>query len=126
MDVTDGMLFQLRGRKHVVLFPPSTWADLYPFPPSTSGMSWAFSQVSLAHPDFKLFPRLKGALEHRMELVLEPGEVLYIPACAAHEIAGGHGTDHVLSVNRFWHTSPARVLPNLPDRATKDSFACPK
>ena len=114
MDVTDGTLCQLRGRKHVVLFPPKSWADLYPFAPSARGMSWAFSQVALGAPDLARFPRVRDALAHRIELVLEPGDVLYIPACAAHEIAGGLGTDHVLSVNRFWHTPAERVLPHLP------------
>ena len=55
-------------------------------------------------------------------VVLEPGDVLYIPACAAHEIGGEHGADHVLSVNRFWHTLPSRVLPHLPDAETEQGF----
>ena len=126
MDVTDGTLCQLRGRKRVVLFPPESWQDLSPFPPTQHGMSWAFSQVSLPQPDFVEHPRLRTALNHRMEVVLEPGEVLYIPACAAHEIGGDHGTDHVLSVNRFWHTPAPRVLPHLPDAATRQGFRdCP-
>ena len=58
---------------------------------SARGMSWAFSQVALGAPDLARFPRVRDALAHRIELVLEPGDVLYIPACAAHEIAGGLG-----------------------------------
>ena len=122
MDVTDGTLCQLRGRKRVVLFPPASWVDLSPFPATQHGMSWAFARVSLAQPDFAQHPRLRAALAHRMEVVLEPGEVLYIPACAAHEIGGEHGTDHVLSVNRFWHTAPARVVSHLPDPVTEQAF----
>ena len=76
MDVTDGTLCQLRGRKSIVLFPPSCWKDeLYPFPSSNTGMSWAFSTVRLAQPDFERFPRLADALQQKMELMLDEGEV---------------------------------------------------
>ena len=75
MDATDGTLCQLRGQKRVVLFPPTSWRDLYPFPVSKTGMSWAFAQVVQSKPDFAAFPRLKHALEHRVEVVLQEGEV---------------------------------------------------
>ena len=121
MDVTDGTLCQLRGRKRIVLFPPSCWRDeLFPFPASRSGMSWAFSQVRQSQPDLERFPRLASALQQRMELMLEEGEVLFIPACCAHEISGeplladGTPVEHVLSINRFWRTDPNLVRPHMP------------
>lgn len=46
-------------------------------------------------------------------------QVLFIPACCAHEISGealladGTPAEHVLSMNRFWRTSPALVRPHL-------------
>ena len=58
MDATDGTLCQLHGRKRIVLFPPSSWRDLYPFPSSETGMSWAFSQVVQSKPDLGRFPLL--------------------------------------------------------------------
>jgi hypothetical protein len=120
--------------------------DLAPFPATDSGMSWAFAQVcgskvesrnasapvvrgastsliwqvEQSKPDFVKFPRLRRALEDRMVTMLEEGEVLFIPCCAAHEItgeplrAGGEPTDHVLSFNRFWRTDPALVRPHMP------------
>ena len=75
MDVTDGTLCQLRGRKRVFLFPPRCWPDLYPFPTTQHGMSWAFSQVRQAHPELTRFPRLANALPERMELILDEGDV---------------------------------------------------
>uniref|UniRef100_A0A7S2IVI5 JmjC domain-containing protein n=1 Tax=Haptolina brevifila TaxID=156173 RepID=A0A7S2IVI5_9EUKA len=120
MDATDGTLCQLRGRKTIVLFPPSSWRDLYPFPCTNTGMSWAFSQVVQSAPDFAKFPQLKWALEKRIEVELQEGEVLYIPACCAHEITGeltladGSPAEHVLSINRFWRTSPVLVRPHMP------------
>ena len=84
MDVTDGTLCQLRGRKSIVLFPPSCWKDeLYPFPSSNTGMSWAFSTVRLAQPDFERFPRLADALQQKMELMLDEGEVGIVLCCLA-------------------------------------------
>ena len=120
MDVTDGTLCQLRGRKKIFLFPPHCWKDLYPFPNSQKGMSWAFSQVKQSQPDFDKFPRLAAALEHRIELTLNEGEVLFIPACCAHEITGeakladGSPAEHVLSMNRFWRTRAKLVRPHMP------------
>ena len=120
MDVMDGTLCQLRGRKRIVLFPADCWRDLYPFPVTVEGMSWAFSQVIQSHPDFAAFPRLRRAMARRVQLVLDEGEVLFIPACCAHEISGermrsdGRPTDHVLSMNRFWRTNAESVRPHLP------------
>jgi hypothetical protein len=123
MDVTDGTLFQLRGRKRIVLFPPQHWCDLYPFPSSPQGMSWAFAQVVQSQPDYERFPRLRDAMPHRIEVVLDEGEVLFIPACCAHEISGeptledGTPVEHVLSVNRFWRTDPKLVRKHMPQDA---------
>ena len=120
MDVMDGTLCQLRGRKRITLFPADSWRDLYPFPVTSDGMSWAFSQVVQSQPNFAAFPRLRGAVARRTELILDEGEVLFIPACCAHEIAGEHlrsgarPTDHVLSMNRFWRTNAESVRPHLP------------
>ena len=125
MDATDGTLCQLYGRKHIVLFPAHCWRDLYPFPATETGMSWAFSQVVQASPDLGAFPRLAQALPHRLELVLEEGEVLFLPAGVAHEISGerllrdGSPAEHVLSVNRFWRTDPNRVRPHIPEDARR-------
>lgn len=125
MDVTDGTLCQLRGRKRIVLFPPHCWKALSPFPSSSSGMSWAFAQVVQSKPDFERFPLLRGAMRHRVEVLLDEGEVLFIPACCAHEISGekllrdGAPADHVLSMNRFWKTSPSQVRKHLPEDALK-------
>merc|ERR1719421_2007604 len=86
-DINDGTLFQLRGRKRIVLFPASEWVNLYPFP-TTAEMSWSWSRVNLDKIDTCSFPRIKGALARRMEFVLEEGDALFIPAAWAHEITG--------------------------------------
>lgn len=107
-------MWQLAGRKRVCLFPPAHWEDLYPFAPSNEGRtSWAFCRTS-AYADpastVEHYPRFARAMAARAEVVLDPGEILYLPAGWAHEVAGELGAEpHVLSVNRFWHTPLAKT-----------------
>ncbi|WP_017660685.1 cupin-like domain-containing protein [Baaleninema simplex] len=111
-DAFDGTLAQLHGRKHLALFPPSQLKNLYPFPlikHLTQGLklrSW-FSQVDLDRPNFESFPKLKDALNDRIDVILHPGELLYIPSGWWHEVTA-LDDPLVCSVNRFWHVRPRR------------------
>lgn len=120
-DANDGTLLQLRGRKKVVLFPASDWLNLYPFPTSAA-MSWAWSRISLQDVDVKSYPNVRKALPRRLEVTLEEGDALFIPACWAHQITGlpedtktSSDLPHVLSVNRFWKTDVDRTTRWLPE-----------
>jgi lysine-specific demethylase 8/hypoxia-inducible factor 1-alpha inhibitor (HIF hydroxylase) len=109
-DAMDGTLIQLHGSKRVVLFPPSQTSNLYPFPFYAHlryGLrlrSW-FSRVYPDQPNFQAFPKLKTALNYKYDIILNPGEVLYIPAGWWHEVAA-LGDEMVCSVNRFWRVYP--------------------
>ena len=109
-DPSDGTLIQLHGTKKVVLFPPEQTANLYPFPILSHlrhGLNlrcW-FSQVYPEKPDFAAFPKLEQALQHKYEVYLNSGELLYIPAGWWHEVTA-LGDGMVCSVNRFWGISP--------------------
>lgn len=109
-DTLDGTIAQLHGRKRLILFPPSQLYNLYPIPlvkHLTGGLklrSW-FAQVYADKPEFDKFPKLELAFQHRYDVVLEPGELLYIPAGWWHEIST-LGDGLVASVNRFWAVSP--------------------
>jgi len=114
-DSVDGTLMQLHGAKKVVLFPPSQTYNLYPFPIyihlryGFKLRSW-FSQVYPERPDFNAFPKFKQALQYKCELILNQGEILYIPAGWWHEVTA-LGDEMVCSVNRFWRVSPlARIM----------------
>ncbi len=117
-DITDGTLWQLGGLKRVLLFPPAQWSNLYPFPvgDETGKTSWAFCQASGVLPDVVRFPRLPEAMRQRAEVLLQPGDILYIPAGWAHEVSGEElaGVDHVVSVNRFYFTPMTRGTWFLP------------
>jgi hypothetical protein len=110
-DTLDGTLIQLHGSKKVVLFPPNQLNNLYPFPiwrhlkEGLKIRSW-FSQVYPERPDFQSFPHLKTALDCKYEVVLNPGDILYLPAGWWHEVTA-LGDEMVCSVNRFWRVYPA-------------------
>lgn len=109
-DPVDGTLIQLHGAKRVILFPPSQLYHLYPFSVLTHlrhglRLRASYSQVYPDRPDFKSFPKLKQALNHRYEVILNRGDVLYIPAGWWHELTT-LGDEMVCSVNRFWHVYP--------------------
>jgi hypothetical protein len=122
-DITDGTLWQLSGLKRVLLFPPAQWSNLYPFSPADESgrTSWAFCQASGVHPDVVRFPRLAEAMRQRAEVLLLPGDILYLPAGWAHEVSGEEqpGCNHVVSVNRFYFTPMSRGTWFLP-RETKE------
>lgn len=62
------------------------------------------------NPDFASFPKLKQALQHKQEVILNQGELLYIPAHWWHEVTA-LGDEMVCSVNRFWRVYPtSRVV----------------
>lgn len=111
-DPMDGTLMQLHGTKKVVMFPPSQTKNLYPFPISVHlrhGLqlrTW-FSQVYPERPDIEVFPKLQTALEHKVEVLLQPGELLFIPTGWWHEITA-LGDEMVCSVNQFWRVYPTR------------------
>jgi len=111
-DSVDGTLIQLHGAKKLVLFPPSQTYNLYPFPVYIHlryGLKlrcW-FSQVYPENPDFQSFPKFKQALQHKREVILTQGEVLYIPAGWWHDVTA-LGDEMVCAVNRFWRIYPTQ------------------
>jgi lysine-specific demethylase 8/hypoxia-inducible factor 1-alpha inhibitor (HIF hydroxylase) len=104
-DSGDGTLLQLHGVKRVALFPPSQTHNLYPFPFRRKGIAPWISQVYVNQPDFVSFPRLKDALTHQTEVVLEASEVLFIPANWWHEVTSV-SQGYICSINRFWKVVP--------------------
>jgi hypothetical protein len=128
-DLGDGTLIQLKGTKKVTLFPPAATAGLYPFPLTGSPIKPWFSQVDIARPDFRRFPGLEQALKQRLDVKLEVGDALFIPAFWWHEVSAA-ADDYVCSVNQFWKVEPRwrslvhgrralalSVMLNMPERA---------
>lgn len=110
-DPMDGTLMQLYGSKRVVLFPPSQTYNLYPlsiFNYLRYGLKLrgSYSQVYPDRPDLVKYPRFKQAQAHRYEVILQSGEILFIPSGWWHEVTS-FGNEVICAVNRFWHVSPA-------------------
>ncbi|NET33926.1 MAG: cupin-like domain-containing protein [Cyanothece sp. SIO1E1] len=109
-DPFDGTLLQLHGTKRLVLFPPSQLYNVYPFPLLNHlrygpKLRASYSQFYPDRPDYEAFPKIRQAQAHRYEVILNPGDLMFIPAGWWHEISTV-GTGMVCSVNRFWHVYP--------------------
>jgi len=102
-DSMHNFLTQVRGRKRVVLFPPGEIRRLYPF--AFHQRSLHISQVNMVEPDHARFPEFQKAA--RMELVLEPGEMLFIPVFWWHGVSG---MGENLSINYWWSTPVSAYL----------------
>lgn len=86
----DNLLIQVVGKKRVVLFPPSDAPYLY--------LTGDKSRVTdIDSPDLDLFPLFPRA--RRLEVVLQPGEVLFIPALWFHNVTA---LEFGVAVNVFW------------------------
>ena len=93
-DAVDGLFAQVRGRKQFTLFAPDDSPSLYPFP-IFSRISY-FSRIDLQQVDRALFPRFSNAKP--IKLVLEPGELLYLPAFWWHHV---ESLEMAISVSYF-------------------------
>lgn len=70
------------GRKRVFLWPPKDHPGLYPYPHIHP--SYQQSQVNFDDPDHLLFPDFSRSVP--LEMVLEPGDVAYLPPYWWHRI----------------------------------------
>ncbi|WP_167856145.1 cupin-like domain-containing protein [Natronospirillum operosum] len=80
-DPMDGFLYQIMGRKRLILYSPDQAPLLYPM------KAWNNYQpcwVSPEQPEYQRFPRFKEA--QRLEVILQPGELLVQPASWFHEV----------------------------------------
>jgi lysine-specific demethylase 8/hypoxia-inducible factor 1-alpha inhibitor (HIF hydroxylase) len=110
-DIVDGTLCQLYGRKKVVLFPPSVTDSLYPFSiwkHLRHGLKLraCYSRVDIENADFQIFPKFETAQKQQQTIILEAGEVLFIPVGWWHEITTLEEDEMSCSVSRFWQVSP--------------------
>lgn len=107
-DVMDNFLVQVRGRKRVLLFAPDEALNMY-----LVGDKSAVLDVD--HPDPVTFPRF--LLAHRQECLLQPGDVLYIPALWFHNTLA---LDFGVAVNVFWRHLPRALYDKKDTYGNKD------
>ncbi|KAI3645651.1 hypothetical protein MP228_008579 [Amoeboaphelidium protococcarum] len=119
-DIMDNALMQLSGRKLVVFFPPSQMSNLYIDPgmnSSSSPVTGIYAPhvtplndelVQNAKEYMHKYPRFYNeAVKHAKFVILEPGDVLYIPSLWIHQtIALSDGGSPSIGVNIFWKSLP--------------------
>ena len=95
---------QLYGRKKFVMFRPTNWPGLYPYPflhPSHAQAQVNLSEVS----DVQKFPLLHKLESH--EVILEPGDLLYMPPLWWHMV---ESVDVSISVNVWTDSKQSEVM----------------
>jgi hypothetical protein len=97
-DFSDNFLAQIRGRKRVFLWSPVDSPLLYINP--LGGAHDRMSAVDVKSPDLRAHPRFAEA--QAIECVLEPGDVVFIPAGWIHCIVT---LDFSISANYWWRSA---------------------
>lgn len=90
--LTHNLFFQINGRKRFLLIPPEQLRFCYPY-------KWRWCRVDVEQPDFARYPDYRCVKP--VELVLEPGDGLYLPPGTLHHV---RSLDRALSFNVDWHT----------------------
>ncbi|XP_077473459.1 tRNA wybutosine-synthesizing protein 5 [Stigmatopora argus] len=110
-DVMDNLLAQVTGRKRVVLFSPQDALHLY--------LAGDKSEVlEIDSPDVNLYPEFAKAT--RYECVLQPGDLLFIPALWFHNTLA---LEFGVGVNVFWRELAADRYDKKDPYGNKDPLA---
>ncbi|XP_015252512.1 PREDICTED: tRNA wybutosine-synthesizing protein 5 isoform X1 [Cyprinodon variegatus] len=111
-DVMDNLLAQVTGRKRVVLFSPQDALHLYLNAGDKSEV------LDVDAPDLKRFPEFVKA--RRYDCVLQPGDLLFIPALWFHNT---RALQFGVGVNVFWRHLPADSYDRKDPYGNKDPLA---
>jgi hypothetical protein len=101
-DTAHNLFAQIHGRKRFTVFEPGEGPRL--FPHALSSRHPHVSRVDPERPDLAAFPAFAGA--RASEVVLEPGELLFLPARYWHHV---RSLDVSISVNTWWAPPGVRL-----------------
>lgn len=99
---------QLYGTKKFTLFRPVNWPGLYPYPFLHPSHAQAQVNMSNRGESEKLFP-LVGSVEG-LEVVLQPGDLLYIPPLWFHEV---ESMEVSISVNVWTDSKQTEIVEKI-------------
>jgi len=115
-DAMDNALIQLHGEKRVLLFPPRVSAGLYLEGSSSPVVGWEVDGHDGTDDGTDdrtkrktAFPAYRAARREAREVLLQPGDVLFIPALWAHHTEALHGPS--VAVNVFWRELQKTAYP---------------
>ena len=115
-DVMANVLCQIRGTKRLILYPPSD-VSLFLIPPGASS-----SSVDCFDADHTQYPSLASA--QPLEVLLEPGDVLFIPPLWFH--TASPVDDVSISVNVFFRDLDSGYAPGRDVYGNRDVQAYEK
>ncbi|MEH2267586.1 MAG: cupin-like domain-containing protein [Nostoc sp.] len=95
-DAEHNIFVQIRGRKRILLYPPSNYLSFYPPLEDGSGAAYG-SKVNPDLLNLELFPKFPW--QEKIEFVLQPGEILYLPPFWWHHVTA---VDDNISLS-FWY-----------------------
>jgi hypothetical protein len=95
IDFVDNLLVQVRGHKHMLLWDPSHWRNMYVH--RIGEPRARQSQVDPMKPDFARFPLFAQA--RAQHCVLNPGDGLFIPFGYIHCV---YAATFAISINYWW------------------------
>ena len=109
-DEQQNMYCQIGGTKEVILYSPASWDQMYTFP--LGHPCDRQCMVNIKNPNLERCPRFAKA--KGLRAVLQPGDMLYIPAMWFHYF---RNLDHLATSLSFWcrQPSPDKVVFPLPD-----------
>lgn len=124
-ELSDIFHVCIRGQKRWIMYPPEEWPLLYPIPARTSFVA---SEINAIDQEFDPHPLARYA--RGWDVMLEPGDVLYVPCYTWHAVENLVPT---ISVNLLWHRKlrSFRALPvaffnwralQKNDKGTADQF----
>ncbi|MEH1779528.1 MAG: cupin-like domain-containing protein [Nostoc sp.] len=95
-DGVHNIFVQIRGRKKILLYPPFDYLSFYPPLEDSRGLA-GYSKVDPNLPNLELFPKFPW--QERIEVVIQAGEMLYIPPYWWHHVTA---IDENISLSFFY------------------------
>ncbi|GLH09717.1 Hypoxia-inducible factor 1-alpha inhibitor [Gryllus bimaculatus] len=107
-DIMDNILIQICGKKRVTLFSPDDALNMY----LVGDKSLV---IDIDNPDLNKYPRFRNV--KRYECMMEPGDILFIPALWFHNALA---LEFGIAVNIFWKHLPHDLYDKKDPYGNKD------